>query len=39
MNIAPSTKSCLKEGYPVHWKWHLTGVYCPMHIDEETVAR
>lgn len=39
MNPAPSTKSCLNEGCTVHWEEHLTGVFCPMRVDEETVAR
>ena len=39
MTLSPSTMSCLNEGYPVHWKGRITGVCCPMHVDEETVAR
>lgn len=39
MNPAPPTKSCLNEGHPLHWEELLTGVCCPMRVDEETVAR
>ena len=38
MNLAPSIKSCPNEGCPLRWKEHLTGVCCPMRVDEETVA-
>ncbi len=38
MNPAPSTKSCVNEDHLVRWEVHLTGVCCPMRVDEETVA-
>ena len=39
MNHSAAFKSCLNKGYAMQWKGYITGVCCPMRVDEETVAR
>jgi len=34
MNTATTTKAYLNEGCPLLWKGRITGVCCPMRVDE-----